>query len=119
MGCRSTSALSYHYYCLGLTDFDMHSGYPTWRRELCDEVSMTLMWEAVLGSRERTGGGSFLTEFGLCAPDGLVNSTNTIECDEVMQRADHHLQSWTYWDAAYYYGNGTWATLCYASSAAV
>lgn len=50
----------------------------------------------------RLGGASFLTEFGLCAPDGDPLSINTIECNAVLKMADSHLQSWTYWDSGFF-----------------
>lgn len=45
-----------------------------------------------------TGGGRFLTEFGLCLPDGNPDSINTVECNAVMNAADRNFESWTYWD---------------------
>ncbi|KAK4475747.1 hypothetical protein MN116_001008 [Schistosoma mekongi] len=43
-----------------------------------------------------TGGGRFLTEFGLCLPDGNPNSINTVECNSVLNAADRNFESWTY-----------------------
>lgn len=45
-----------------------------------------------------TGGGRFLTEFGLCGDDGNPRSVNTLECNAVLDEADKHFESWTYWD---------------------
>ncbi|CAH8537806.1 unnamed protein product [Schistosoma turkestanicum] len=45
-----------------------------------------------------TGGGRFLTEFGLCRPDGNPNSINTVECNTVLNAADSNFESWTFWD---------------------
>ena len=50
----------------------------------------------------RLGGSSFLTEFGICSPDGDAASVSTVECDFVMQEADEYLQSWTYWDSLFF-----------------
>ena len=48
---------------------------------------------------EEIGGGSMLTEFGLCYPnisDPL--NKNNLECTKVLDLADSYFQSWTYWD---------------------
>jgi len=50
----------------------------------------------------RLGGSSFLTEFGVCNPNGDEQSIDTVECDFVMQEADEYLQSWTYWDSEFF-----------------
>ena len=50
----------------------------------------------------RLGGSSFLTEFGICHPNGDDESIDTVECDFVMQEADEYLQSWTYWDSQFF-----------------
>ena len=50
----------------------------------------------------RLGGSSFLTEFGICDPDGDEQSINTVECEFVLQEADEYLQSWTYWDSLFF-----------------
>ena len=47
------------------------------------------------------GSATFLTEFGTCNPNAtLTNSTGNIECNFVLDLADLHLQSWSYWDTA-------------------
>jgi len=51
---------------------------------------------------DRIGGSSFLTEFGICDPDGDRQSINTVECAFVMRLADEYLQSWTYWDSQFF-----------------
>ena len=50
----------------------------------------------------RLGGSSFLTEFGICDPNGDKQSIDTVECGFVMQEADEYLQSWTYWDSVFF-----------------
>lgn len=54
----------------------------------------------------KTGGSVFLTEFGLCGPDGNPDSGNTVECEFVMDLADKHFHSWTYWDSGFFDGSG-------------
>ena len=65
----------------------------------------------------RLGGSSFLTEFGICSPDGDEHSVNTVECEFVMQEADEYLQSWTYWDAQFFndsdHGDSHFTAHCY------
>ena len=60
---------------------------------------------AIKEDRKRTGGGLFLTEFGLCNPDQDLNDTTTVECRAVLDHADEHLLSWIYADSSYYLSN--------------
>ena len=64
---------------------------------VCPEVMPSVNEEV-----SRLGGSSFLTEFGICAPDGDERSIDTVECQFVMREADSYLQSWTYWDSAFF-----------------
>ena len=66
---------------------------------------------------ELGGSATMLTEWGLCNPDSdhpdeagdwsvvstlwLLLSSGSVECHFVMDEADKHLQSWSYWDTAY------------------
>ena len=63
----------------------------------CVEVMPTVGEEVM-----RLGGSSFLTEFGICAPNGDERSIDTVECEFVLQQADTYLQSWTYWDSQFF-----------------
>ena len=63
------------------------------------------VFKTVENDRKNTGGGIFLTEFGLCIPDGNKNSVNTIECSFVLNEADKYLHSWTYWDSEFFCKN--------------
>lgn len=98
---RDRSCLSYHYYCWALTG-NQHSHYKTFTRSICDKELGPQVFSAVEADISQTGGSSFLTEFGLCDPDGSSNSTATVECTFIMQQADQHLQSWTYWDGGFF-----------------
>ena len=68
---------------------------------------------------ELGGSGTMLTEFGECTPSyshpdyqGDISqqkyihalytesASGTIECNTVLDEADRHLQSWSYWDTA-------------------
>eukprot|EP01102_Stenamoeba_stenopodia_P003368 TRINITY_DN1333_c0_g1_i5.p1 TRINITY_DN1333_c0_g1~~TRINITY_DN1333_c0_g1_i5.p1 ORF type:complete len:544 (-),score=80.71 TRINITY_DN1333_c0_g1_i5:434-1996(-) len=81
------SVLSYHYYCSsGGTFFD---------KTLCDDITGPDMFAMRLKDIDKIGGGSFLTEFGLCGPSP---NASAYACNQVMNNADKYLQSWTYWD---------------------
>jgi len=64
---------------------------------VCHQVMPTVHEEV-----RRLGGSLFLTEFGLCAPNGDERSVDSVECEFVMQEADEYLQSWTYWDSQFF-----------------
>ena len=69
---------------------------------------------------ELGGSGTMLTEFGECTPSYshpdyqgdisqqmythahvfFISDAGTIECNTVLDEADRHLQSWSYWDTA-------------------
>ncbi|CAH8530562.1 unnamed protein product [Schistosoma turkestanicum] len=92
------SVLSYHYYCWILQTDDSNSTMPFWKKVLCDSFLLpTVISNAKKASKE-TGGGKFLTEFGLCGDDGNPYSINTVECNAVLNEADQHFESWAYWD---------------------
>ena len=78
----------------------MHSGVQAPGRQSCI-VCMQVM-PTVRDEVTRLGGSSFLTEFGICSPNGDEQSISTIECEFVMQQADEYLQSWTYWDSHFF-----------------
>merc|ERR1712107_580884 len=51
---------------------------------------------------ELGGSATMLTEWGLCNPDSdHPDEAGSVECHFVMDEADKHLQSWSYWDTAY------------------
>ncbi|KAF5401388.1 Glycoside hydrolase subgroup catalytic core [Paragonimus heterotremus] len=95
---QQKSVLSYHYYCWLLQTGDPSKEMPSWKQKICDELLMESVFNNARESSRTSGGGMFLTEFGLCAPDGNEKSVNTIECNTVLNKADAHFQSWTYWD---------------------
>ena len=109
---RDRSVFSFHYYCW-LMSSEVHKPYPSARRYACDDVLGPDVFKTVKSDIAKIGGSSFLTEFGLCAPDGQTNSTATIECDFVMSEADRNFQSWTYWDSVFFdkSGNVIWDTV--------
>ncbi|KAF8564612.1 hypothetical protein P879_08184 [Paragonimus westermani] len=92
------SVLSYHYYCWLLQTVDPRRSMSAAERIICDSVLMPSVFRNSRASIKQTGGAMFLTEFGLCGPDGNPDSINTIECNAVLTMADRHFQSWAYWD---------------------
>jgi len=91
---------SWHHYCwfkLG----DGSKPYPDWERTVCDDLVGTQTFKAVQAEVKRIGGAAFLTEFGLCDPDGS-SSADTVECEFIMNKADEYLQSWTFWDRKFF-----------------
>lgn len=96
------SVLAYHYYCWLMDVSQQHKPFTYLQRTICDKIIGPKVFPAVLQNIRSTKGSSFLTEFGACEPDGQANSSATVECDFVMNLADQHLASWTYWDHAFF-----------------
>ncbi|VDO03620.1 unnamed protein product [Rodentolepis nana] len=108
------SVFSYHYYCPLIQFVNTSKPYSFFRRTMCDKFIMPKMFSSVVSVAKRLKSGLFLTEFGICVPDGDPNSINTLECEAVMDGADTRLQSWTYWDAPQFFdqdGNPRYATV--------
>ena len=101
---RNRSVLSYHYYCWLLDPSTAQQHYGWFDRIVCDKIVGADLIPAVLKDLNKTGGSAFLTEFGLCSPDGKNDSINTLECEFVLSQADKYLQSWTYWDSDFFDG---------------
>jgi endoglycosylceramidase len=101
---RDRSVLSYHYYCwfLPVNETERHKKYIRWQRTICDDIIGSQVMPNVQREIMRLGGSSFLTEFGLCSPDGNAESLDTVECNFILDQADAHLQSWTYWDSTFF-----------------
>lgn len=100
------SVLSYHHYCWLLEKKQPSDDYPMFLRFLCDNIAGSRVIPNVLKSARRTGGSMFLTEFGICEPDGNPQSINTVECNFIMSQADEYFQSWNYWDSHLFDDNG-------------
>ena len=99
---KNVSVLAYHYYCWLMDFSQQHHPYSFLQRTICDKIAGPHVFPSVLHDIQRTGGSSFLTEFGACEPDGQANSSATVECDFVMKTADDNLASWTYWDDVFF-----------------
>ncbi|CAH8638940.1 unnamed protein product [Heterobilharzia americana] len=100
------SVLAYHYYCWVLQTDGRKADMPLWKRLLCDEFLLPDVISNAVKATKMTGGGRFLTEFGLCGDDGNPKSVNTIECNAVLDEADKNFESWTYWDGNFIDDNG-------------
>ena len=95
------SVMSWHYYCwiLKIDDTGAYNGI---QRAVCDQLLGPKVFKTVNEDIHRTGGSSFLTEFGLCEPNNHFNETETIECDFILDQADKNFASWTYWDSPFF-----------------
>uniref|UniRef100_A0A5K4F664 Glyco_hydro_5_C domain-containing protein n=2 Tax=Schistosoma mansoni TaxID=6183 RepID=A0A5K4F664_SCHMA len=102
---RKKSVLSYHYYCWLLQSTPATEHMPSWKQYLCDQLLLNYTFKNVRSIVQSTGGGRFLTEFGLCLPDGNPESINTVECNAVLNAADRNFESWTYWDGYELFSN--------------
>ncbi|XP_064650980.1 endoglycoceramidase-like [Lineus longissimus] len=104
---ESLSVLSWHYYCWLIQSGSAEGRpYPTLERFVCDEIQGKDVFKQVVADTLRIGGASFMTEFGICEPNKIANSTGNIECGFIMKQADEHLQSWTYWDLNVFFTPG-------------
>jgi len=96
------TALSWHYYCWALKQGNSDHEYDPILRAVCDNGLGPMVFNTVdARAKELRGSATFLTEFGECIPS--FNHTDTqanIECNFVLDQADTHFQSWTYWDVA-------------------
>ena len=103
---RNRSVFSYHYYCWILDVSRQHQDYNFFDRAVCDNLLGPLVFDTAMSNVRRLGGAAFMTEFGLCDPDGRRNSTATVECEFVISLAERSAQSWTYWDSSFFDGGG-------------
>ena len=101
---RDRSALSYHLYCW-IHDGN-HDPLTPFQKLACDDIQARDIISTAHGDIMRTGGGWFLTEFGGCQPDGNKNSSDTVMCNAMMEVADQHFGSWTYWDEDFFDDQG-------------
>jgi endoglycosylceramidase len=99
------TVLSWHYYCW-LLQFNANplknNTYPKFDRIFCDDLQRDISFQSVKNDRKIIGGGSFLTEFGVCAFPTDNGTVVTSECEYVLNAADDYLVSWTYWDSNFY-----------------
>ncbi|XP_023339622.1 uncharacterized protein LOC111709909 [Eurytemora carolleeae] len=95
------TVLSWHYYCWAI-GYGGDEDFDPVLREGCDKILGPAVFNTVQERAKELGGSAtFLTEFGTCKPNAtLTNSTGTIECNFVLDQADLHLQSWSFWDTA-------------------
>ena len=96
------SVLAYHHYCWLLNPDDSSKHYPVLERLVCDDILARSVFTNIKDKVEEIGGSSFLTEFGLCTPDEDPDSQGSVECRLIMELADEHFQSWTFWDSSFF-----------------
>ena len=105
----SRTVLSWHYYCWLLQYSPnplKNDTFPKFDRIGCDYLQREISFETVKNDRLKIGGGSFLTEFGVCA-FGMDNGTiDTTECQYILESSDEYFMSWTYWDSNFYTDSG-------------
>jgi len=96
------TALSWHYYCWAL-GFSSDEEFDPVLKAVCDDFLGPMVFNTVDSTAQEIGGSAtFLTEFGLCAPSyDHPDWQGSIVCDFILDQADQHLQSWSYWDTAY------------------
>ena len=102
---KDVSAFSYHTYCWPLefiapnaTDEEREEA-----RQECVDWILPTKFQTAIDNANLTGGGSILTEFGICKSSG---SRVDIECEVFLRLADQYLQSWIDWD----YNDRKWYT---------
>ena len=101
-----SSVLSFHYYCWLITPQMGSKNDTVFLKTICDKRMGPNVFKTIDEDLAKTGGSSFLTEFGICQPDGNPDSISTVECNVVLDLCDQHMQSWAYWDAAFFDGEG-------------
>ena len=96
------TVLSWHYYCWAIGYGENNEDFDPVLRAACDTFLGPMAFRTVQDRAQELGGSAtFLTEFGICEPNAtLTNSTGYLECLTVLDLADEHLQSWSYWDTA-------------------
>eukprot|EP01065_Artemidia_motanka_P047746 TRINITY_DN7550_c0_g1_i1.p2 TRINITY_DN7550_c0_g1~~TRINITY_DN7550_c0_g1_i1.p2 ORF type:complete len:502 (+),score=221.05 TRINITY_DN7550_c0_g1_i1:72-1577(+) len=95
------SCLSWHYYCWVLNaDYaNSSSPYPAMTKGACDHLQGPLMFSSVAKDAASLNTATLLSEFGALTPHAShPDSKGTEELEWVLDEADKHLQSWTYWD---------------------
>jgi endoglycosylceramidase len=99
------TVLSWHYYCW-LLQFNSNplknNSYPLIDRIICDDIQREIAFKSVKNDQKMIGGGSFLTEFGVCAFPTDNRTLITTECEYVLDTSDQYFTSWTYWDSNFY-----------------
>eukprot|EP01062_Namystynia_karyoxenos_P021287 TRINITY_DN1808_c0_g1_i3.p2 TRINITY_DN1808_c0_g1~~TRINITY_DN1808_c0_g1_i3.p2 ORF type:complete len:532 (+),score=201.14 TRINITY_DN1808_c0_g1_i3:97-1596(+) len=100
---QNRSCLSWHYYCWVLNaDYANSSApYKPITKAACDKAQGPLMFSSAEKDATNLNTAMLLSEFGALTPhDSQPDSKGTEELLWVLDEADKHLQSWTYWDIA-------------------
>ena len=95
------SIFSWHYYCWMLSSDYANTSqpYPPIVKAECHDGLEPLVFSSVVKDISKIGASSFLTEFGALTPSASnPDSEGSKEIAAILEAADQHLQSWTYWD---------------------
>jgi len=95
------TAMSWHFYCWAL-GYSSDQEFDPVLKAVCDDFLGPLVFNTVdARAAELDGSATMLTEFGECSPSyDHPDYQGTIVCNMVLDLADKHFQSWSYWDTA-------------------
>jgi len=96
------TALTWHYYCWAMGYGESNQEFDPALRATCDGFLGPMVFNTVVArASELRGSATMLSEWGNCEPEfDQPDIEGTIECNFVLDQADSHFQSWSYWDAA-------------------
>jgi endoglycosylceramidase len=87
--------------------FPINDTFPLFERIFCDDIQRDLCFSSIKKDIENIGGGSFLTEFGVCALCKEDGTCLTSECETILTSSDAYFTSWSYGDSNFYTANGS------------
>jgi len=95
------TAMSWHFYCWAV-GYSSDQEFDPVLKAVCDDFLGPLVFNTVDARAQEIGGSAtMLTEFGECSPSyDHPDYQGTIVCNMVLDLADQHFQSWSYWDTA-------------------
>merc|ERR1712142_408734 len=95
------TAMSWHFYCWAL-GYSNDEEFDPVLKVVCDDLLALLVFETVDARAEELGGSAtMLTEWGQCWPSyDHPEYQGSIVCKDVLDLADLHFSSWSYWDTA-------------------
>ncbi|CAF1234454.1 unnamed protein product, partial [Didymodactylos carnosus] len=95
---RNLSVLAYHWYCFTIS---IDPANPTFAKTTCGVLGDSV-FQSIRSDVKRTGGSSFLTEFGFDPTSPVDNQDNMF----VLEKSDQYFQSWTVWGIDFLDGTG-------------
>lgn len=82
--------------------FPINNTFPFFERVFCDAIQRNQVFNAIQKDTKIIGGGSFLTEFGVCALCYDNGTCLTSECETILESSDQYFMSWSYGDSNFY-----------------